>query len=240
MSGYGGFGFDFKTARYDFSGFKEIAKALKQMYEDGSTLPGMEALDIDPLRAQFAEGKIGMYLSYSSEPGVYKTQFPAKIEWAAAPAPTIDGTVKGASGFLGGQWLAINANSEKKDAAWKFLNYMYGDQILQGYQEKGYGISMVSKIIDKAKQPDLEGIEYFLPDKNDGVWPVKPSITVEGTGYQDTFWKYVLQGGDLDQIVDDLNTRYNASLDKAIQSGDVTIQPDPDFDPSKLAGQFAK
>lgn len=38
-------------------------------------LPGVESLDIDPLRAQFAEGKIGMYMSYSSEPGVYKNQF---------------------------------------------------------------------------------------------------------------------------------------------------------------------
>ena len=240
MSGFGGFGFDFKTARYDFAGFKEIAKAFKQMYDDGSTIPGMEALDIDPLRAQFAEGKIGMYLSYSSEPGVYKTQFPAKIDWAAAPAPTIDGTVKGASGFLGGQWLAISAASDKKDAAWKFINYMYGDQILQDYHEQGYGISMVSSIIDKAKQPDLKGIEGFLPNKNDGVWPIKPTVNVEGSGYQETFFKYMLQGGDLDKDVESLNKRYNAALDKAIETGDVKIEADPDFDPAKLGGAFAQ
>ncbi|SFB07699.1 multiple sugar transport system substrate-binding protein [Cohnella sp. OV330] len=240
LSGYGGFGFDFKTARYDFSGFKEIAKAFKQMVDDGSTLPGMEALDIDPLRAQFAEGKIGMYLSYSSEPGVYKTQFPAKIDWAAAQAPTIDGTVKGASGFLGGQWLAINANSEHKDAAWKFVNYMYGNEILKEYQEKGYGISMVADIISSAEKPDINGIEGFMPSKYDGVWPVQPTVTVEGSKAEDAFWKYILVGGDLDQIVGDLNDRYNSALDKAIADGDVTIEPDPDFDSTKLAGAFAE
>lgn len=240
LSGYGGFGFDFKTASYDFSGFKQIAKAFKQMYDDKSTMPGMEALDIDPLRAQFAEGKIGMYLSYSSEPGVYKSQFPAKINWAAAPAPTIDGTVKGTSGFLGGQWLAISSGSDKKDAAWKFINYMYGDQILQDYHEKGYGISMVSPIIDKAKQPDINGIEGFLPNKDDGIWPIKPTVNVEGAGYQETFWKYILQGGDLDKIVEALNTRYNEALNKAIETGDVQIEADPDFDPVKLGGAFAQ
>lgn len=240
LSGYGGFGFDFKTARYDFSGFKAIAEAYKQMYDDGSTLPGMEALDIDPLRAQFAEGKIGMYMSYSSEPGVYKSQFPAKINWSSAPAPTIDGTVKGASGFLGGQWLAISATSDKKDAAWKFINFMYGDKILTEYHEKGYGISMVKKIIDTAKQPDLSGIEGFLPNKDDGVWPIKPTVNVEGAGYQEAFWKYILQGGDLDKIIEDLNTRYNAALDKAIETGDVKVEPDPDFDPAKLSGSFAQ
>lgn len=240
LSGYGGFGYDFKTARFDVSGFKEIAKAFKQMRDDGSTLPGMEALDIDPLRAQFAEGKIGMYLSYSSEPGVYKSQFPAKINWAAAPAPTIDGTIKGASGFLGGQWLAINKDSKKKDAAWKFINYMYGDDILQPYHEKGYGISMVPSIIDKVKKPEINGIEGFLPNKYDGVWPIQPTVNVQGVKLEDAFWKYILEGGDLDKIVTDLNKRYNDALDKAIANGEVKVTPDPNFDPAKMQGTFAK
>ncbi|MCZ8516577.1 sugar ABC transporter substrate-binding protein [Paenibacillus filicis] len=240
LSGYGGFGYDFKTARYDFSGFKEITKAFKQMRDDGSTLPGMEALDIDPLRAQFAEGKIGMYLSFSSEPGVYKSQFPAKINWAAAPAPTIDGSIKGASGFLGGQWLAINKDSKKKDAAWKFINYMYGDDILQPYHEKGYGISMVPSIISKVKKPDINGIEGFLPNKYDGVWPIVPTVTVQGVKYEDAFWKYILEGGDLDKVIADLNKRYNEALDKAIANGEVKAKPDASFDPAKMQGTFAK
>lgn len=239
LSGYGGFGYNFQTARYDFSGFKEIAKAYKQMRDDGSTLPGMEALDIDPLRAQFAEGKIGMYLSYSSEPGVYKNQFPAKINWAAAPAPTIDGTIKGASGFLGGQWLAINKDSKNKDAAWKFISYMYGDDILQPYHEKGYGISMVPSIISKVKTPEINGIEGFLPNKYDGVWPIHPTINVQGVKSEDAFWKYILEGGDLDEIVADLNKRYNEALDKAVADGEVKVTPDPDFDPAKMQGTFA-
>lgn len=79
-----------------------------------------------------------------------------------------------------------------------------------------------------------------MPNKNDGVWPIKPTVNVEGSGYQETFFKYMLQGGDLDKDVESLNKRYNAALDKAIETGDVKIEADPDFDPAKLGGAFAQ
>lgn len=234
LSGYGGFGYDHKTGQYDFSYFKDIINAFKQMKEDGSMLPGVESLDIDPLRAQFAEGKIGMYLSFSSEPGVYKNQFPAKIKWAGAMAPTIDGNMNGASGLLGGQWLVMSNQSENKEAAWKFMQYMYSDEVLKTYHESGFGMSMVPHIAESAAAPQIEGIEGFLPNKHDGVWPLHPTVTVEGSDNWMEFWKYVVQGGDWDQLVQDLNDRYNTALEKARASGEVKIEANPNFDPASL------
>ncbi|MBB3111511.1 multiple sugar transport system substrate-binding protein [Paenibacillus phyllosphaerae] len=235
-NGDGGFGYDFKTARYDWSSYKPIIEAFKKMVDDGSTMPGMESLDIDPLRAQFAEGKIGMYISFSSEPGVYQNQFPAKIDWAAAPVPTTDGQVHGKTSFTGGQWLAINAQSKNKEAAWKFMQYMYGDDILKTYQEKGFGLSMVPSITASAAKPSINGIEGFMPTENDGTWPLDPTsaIKVEGIMATDAFFKYMLSGGNLDEIVNDLNKRYNDALDQAIAAGEVTAEPDPAFDPMTL------
>jgi multiple sugar transport system substrate-binding protein len=240
VSGYGGFGYDFKTAKYDFTGMKPIIQAFKQIKDDGSMLPGVESLDIDPLRAQFAEGKIGMYLSYSAEAGVYQSQFPAKIDWAAAPVPSIDGKFNGASGFLGGQWLALSSKTTKKDAAWKFMQYMYGDTNLQQYQENGFGISMVPSISAVAKKPEVKGIDGFLPNKYDGVWPVSPSVAVQGTKSDDAFFKYMLSGGDLDAVIKDLNARYNAALEAAVAKGEVKAAPMPDFNPASLAGKYSK
>jgi multiple sugar transport system substrate-binding protein len=240
LNGYGGYGFDFKTGRFDVSGFKPIVEAFRQMQVDGSTLPGMESLDIDPLRAQFAEGKIGMYISFSSEPGVYQNQFPAKIRWAAAQVPTFDGTVRGASGFLGGQWLSISKNSKHKKEAAKFLNFMYGEQILLDYQEKGFGISMVPSVLSKAKKADIKGFEWFVPTKYDGAWPIQPTVAIQGEKYQDAFFKYMLQGGDLDKIIADLNKRYNEALDKAIAAKEVDVKPDPSFDPKNLQNMLVK
>ncbi|SDE19872.1 multiple sugar transport system substrate-binding protein [Paenibacillus sp. UNCCL117] len=238
LSGHQGLGYDIKTGKFDFAPYGEAIKYFKQMYEDGSILPGAETLDIDPMRAQFAAGKIGMYLSFSTEPGVYKDQFPTQINWGGALAPTLDGKRGGTSEIVSaGTWLGLSEKSPNKDAAWKFIQFMYGDDVLTTYHEKGFGIAVVPSIAEKAKQPQVPGMEGFLVGKLDSLWPVSPNVTPEGINYADAFFKYMLTGGDLDKIVQDLNTRYNAALDKAVQKGDVKIKPDPAFDPSKLQGK---
>jgi multiple sugar transport system substrate-binding protein len=238
LSGHQGLGFDVKTGKFDFAPYAEVMTYFKQMYDNGSIIPGAETLDIDPLRAQFAAGKIGMYLSFSTEPGVYKDQFPTQIKWAGALAPTLDGKINGTSEIVSaGTWLGINNKSANKDAAWKFMQYMHGDEILTTYHEKGFGISIVPSIVEKAKNADIPGMEGFLISKMDSMWPVSPTVTPEGANYGDTFFKYMLTGGDLKKITEDLNTRYNAALAKDVEKGSVKVAPNPTFDPSKLQGK---
>jgi len=238
LSGYQGLGFDFKTGQFDFAPYSQVVDYFKQMYEDGSILPGAETLDIDPLRAQFAAGKIGMYLSFSTEPGVYKDQFPTEINWAGALAPTLDGQIKGTSEVVSaGTWLGISEKSANKEAAWKFMNYMYGDEILTTYHEKGFGIAVVPSIVEKAGNPDIVGMEGFLIGEHDSLWPVAPAITPEGAGYADQFFRYMLEGGDLKAIAEGLNKQYNDALAKAVEKGEVTVTPDPAFDPSHPQGK---
>lgn len=237
LSGYQGLGFDLKTGQFDFAPYSQVIEYFKQMYEDKSILPGAEALDIDPLRAQFAAGKIGMYLSFSTEPGVYKDQFPTTINWAGALAPTLDGQIKGTSEIVSaGTWLGISAQSANKEAAWKFMQYMYGDEILKTYHEKGFGIAVVPHIVEQAKNPDIAGMEGFLVGEHDSIWPVSPNVTPEGANYADAFFKYMLSGGDAKSITDDLNARYNAALAKAVEKGEVAVTPNPAFDPANPQG----
>ncbi|WP_235941750.1 ABC transporter substrate-binding protein [Paenibacillus puerhi] len=237
-------GYNLKTGQYDFGAYKETVEALRQMRLDGSMLPGSEALDIDPLRAQFAQGKIGMYVNHSAEPAVYNTQFPAQIKWASAPVPTIDGNKKGASLVNGGAYLSISAESDKKDKAWKFIEYMYSDEVQTGYHEKGYGVSILPHITANAKQGELPGMEGFVPTAFDAIYPAAPTYTVEGkvegVKKSDAFTKYMIQGGDLDQVIADLNTRYNAALDKVKAAGDTKAKADPSFDSAKLQGTLGK
>ncbi|MEK8212166.1 ABC transporter substrate-binding protein [Paenibacillus sp. FSL L8-0463] len=238
LSGYQGLGYDLKTGQFDFAPYAQVIEYFKQMYKDGSILPGAESLDIDPLRAQFAAGKIGMYLSFSTEPGVYKDQFPTEINWAGALAPTLDGQIKGTSEIVSaGTWLGINAKSAHQEAAWKFMQYMYGDDILKTYHEKGFGIAVVPSIVEKAQNPDIKGMEGFLVGEHDSLWPAAPGVTPEGATYADAFFKYMLSGGDAKAIAEDLNSRYNAALTKAVEKGEVMVTPDPAFNPSKPQGE---
>lgn len=235
LSGHQGLGYDFKTAQFDFAPYSQVIEYFKQMWDDGSILPGAETLDIDPMRAQFAAGKIGMYLSFSTEPGVYKDQFPTDIHWGGALAPTIDGKRDGTSEIVSaGTWLGISDKSKNKDAAWQFMAYMYRDEVLTAYHEQGFGISVVPSIAEKAKNPDVPGMEGFLVGDNDSIWPVSPSVTPEGANYGDAFFKYMLSGGDLAKVTADLNARYNDALAKAKEKGEVKAEADPSFDPAKL------
>ncbi|MGO4791084.1 ABC transporter substrate-binding protein [Paenibacillus sp. 2KB_20] len=234
ISGISGDGYDFSTGNYDFTGFIPIISAFRTMVENGSTLPGSESLDIDPLRAQFADGKIGMYLSYSSEPSIYKFQFPAKIQWGAALPPSIDGTYKGVinQGVGATRWLSISSQSKHKEEAWKFLRYMYSDEVLIGYQEAGLGILSVDAVAAKARKPDIDGITGFFPGDYDGIWPASPQgFKPKGKEWEDEFVKYIMIGGDLDRLVEDLNARYNAALDQERAAGRVNTQAIPSFDP---------
>ncbi|WP_018752537.1 ABC transporter substrate-binding protein [Paenibacillus sanguinis] len=238
LSGHQGLGFDMKTGQFDFEPYSQVIEYFKQMYEDGSILPGAESLDIDPLRAQFAAGKIGMYLSFSTEPGVYQDQFPTEIDWAGALAPTLDGQIKGTSEIVSaGTWLGISATSAHQEAAWKFMQYMYGDEVLKAYHEKGFGIAIVPHIVEQAKNPEIDGMEGFLVGEHDSLWPATPSVTPEGSTYADAFFKYMLDGGDLKAVTADLNARYNEALSKSVEKGEVTVTPNPAFDPSKPQGE---
>lgn len=170
-------GYDFKTGKFDFSVYKPILQAFKQIVDDGSMFPSYQSLDIDPLRSQFAAGKIGMYLSISAEPGVYSTQFKPVMDWAAAPVPTIDATVKGASLIGRSDWLAMSAQSTNKAAAWKVIQYFFNKEFLVGYHEGGYGISVLPQVLQVAKPPTLAGIQYFIPNDTDANWPYAPTVS---------------------------------------------------------------
>ncbi|RRJ66087.1 sugar ABC transporter substrate-binding protein [Paenibacillus oralis] len=237
-------GFNFQTGQFDFTVYKEVLQALHQIKADGSMLPGSESLDIDPLRAQFAQGKIGMYFNHSAEPSVYKTQFPTDIRWAAAMPPTIDGQQNGAVQVLAGSYLALSRNSEHKEEAWKFIEWMYSDEVRIAYQEGGYGISVIPSVSAKAKAPDIAGIENFLPTSLDGIYPATPLVAtegrVEGAKKVDVFNKFIFDGQNLDKVLSDLNARYNAALEKAKAAGDTTIEADSGFNAANLQGSLVE
>jgi multiple sugar transport system substrate-binding protein len=237
-------GYNYKTGKFDFSVYKPIAEALHQMKVDGSLLPGVESLDIDPLRAQFAAGKIGMYFNHSGEPGVYQNQFPTKVRWAAALPPTIDGKQAGTVSVIAGNYVGISKNTANKEKAWKFMEHLASLEFQKEYHEKGFGISIVPDVNASASKPSIPGIEGFLPTKYDALYSPPPlsvsEAKVEGIKTGNAITKYMLEGGDVDALLNDLTTRYNAGLDKARAAGDTKSKANPDFDPNKLQGTLAK
>lgn len=230
--------YDFKTGKYDFMTMKPIIQAYKKMYDDKSMFPGIEGLDIDPLRSQFAEGKIGMYISGNWEVGVYAQQFPAKIDWGAAPVPAVKGEVKGTTEVANaGKWIGISSKSQNKDAAWKVFNWFHRDEVLKEYHEKGYGFSVVPSVVKIAKDSDAKGVQDFKLTKGiDSLWPASPhkqSMKIEGKTMHDVYAAIILGQAKMDEGLADLNKRYTDALEKAVKEGKVDKIVIPGFDPLK-------
>ena len=235
-------GYDFKTGAYDFSGYKPILEAYRDLFTSGAAFPGSESLDIDPLRTQFAAGKIGMYISWNhSEPGVYLNQFPTEEPWDVAPLPTIDGSEAGSQHLnLAGRWFLMNANSQHKDEAWKVMEFLYSDDLLSGYHTNGLGLVMVPSVLEKAESPEtIQRWPGLALTEKDKIWPPLPTgVKPEGNDMYYVFNQIVLGGLDIDQGIADLNARYNAAYEKAVQDGVAKKIQYPEFDPANPGAVF--
>ncbi len=234
-------GYDFKTGKYDFTGYKPILKAYRDIFTTNGGFPGCESLDIDPLRTQFAAGKIGMYISYThAEPGVYQNQFPTKEDWDMAPLPTINGKVKGSNPIiLAGGCFLMSGKTKHSEESWKVMKYLYSDELLAGYHENGLGIVLVPSVLKKARVPEtIKKWPAVQFDKNDKIWPKGPAVRPEGKDMYQVFVEIIYGVTDLDKGLDDLNNRYNSTYNKAISDGRTERIIYPGFDPANPGKVF--
>lgn len=231
MSGCNHGGYDYKTGAYDFSQWKELLKTAAKLYTDGSVLPGSETQGVDNSRALFAQGSFAVWGNASQEAGVFTEQFPCNFDWGVAELPTMDGNVKGALNCTPNFGFAMLSSCENKDAAWEVISYFSSEEILKGYFEGGYSAPLsdyMAGAIDSSKAGRLA--DFALHDYED-VYPSLPAITLEGDDYPTVFFNVILGNVSVDDAIDDLNTRYNAALERGLSNGQCTRLVIEDFDP---------
>lgn len=227
--------YDWKNGKYDFTQLKPYMETIKKIVDSKSMLPGYESLDIDPLRNQFAAGKIGMYMSLSAEPSVYDSQYPTKVNWGVAQVPTFDGQAPKGANYINaaGNWLYISSTSEHKKEAWEFMQFIHSDDVLVPYFELGKGVAIIPSVTAKAKESSLKNFKDFVP-KDDAIWPVYPVHKVEGKAWQGVVVEYIFGLLPIDKAIDDMNKRYNQGLDDAEGSGIAKRVVIPDFNARNL------
>lgn len=236
----GGFGrreFDYKNGAFDFSVLKPYAEMVKQLRDDNSLFPGAEGLDNDTARAQFAEGNVGMMFAVSWDVAVFNDQFPVKIAMGITEVP-----VPEAIGFKykselvseGEWWLGSGIPASKKDAVWEVYKWLNSDEIVTLKYEAAKNIPVNPTIAARANKPDVMGFAEFSDVKNNTVYPVVPSVNVEGDTYDILFYKAVTGQFSIDEAVRRSNQAYNAALQRAIADKEIDINDFkiPDFSPA--------
>lgn len=221
------FYYDFSEGKYDFTDYAKVVQSFADIYADGSFFPGAESLDMDPLRTQFALGKIGMYISGYWEVSVYDSQFPTDQDWAACVMPTYDGTVDGVNTMnSAGRSFCISSQCKNPEAAWEVLKYISTDEFMAEYQEGGYGNIIVPSIAAKAKTSTIYGSDFFKLADTDTIQPLAPEMAgleIEGRTFYDEFGAVILGEESIDGVADAMTEKYNAALNEAVSSG--SMQP---------------
>lgn len=222
-------GFDFAKGEYDFRGYQELLEYWTQLLADDCAFPGCESLDIDPLRTQFANGKIGMYISWThSEPGVYRDQFPMDSDkWDVAPIPTVGGQENGKQNITFTSAYLINAKGPNTELAFKVYKDIFSSEdFLIGYHEGGYGVSIIPSIVEKANlNEEIASKEWLQMQDIDDVLPLTPqeknaqAVVAEGEDYYKTFESIYYGGADMTSTLQDLTDRYNKAYRQGIADG---------------------
>ncbi len=234
-------GYNFETGEYDFSGYEELLGYWTELLSEECAFPGCESLDIDPLRTQFANGKIGMYISWThSEPGVYREQFPMDSEkWDVAPIPTIDGKENGKQNITFTSAYLVNAKSDNAELAFKVYKEIFtSEDFLIGYHEGGYGVSIIPSIVEKATlNEEIADKEWLQIQDIDDVLPLTPqeknpqAVIVEGEDYYKTFESIYYGGADMTSTLAELTERYNKAYKQGVEDGTGTEILIENYDP---------
>ncbi len=222
-------GYDFAKGEYDFTPWADSLKLWKDLLSEESAFPGCESLDIDPLRTQFAAGKIGMYMSYShAEPGVYQNQFPMDShKWDCVPIPTAAGKTAGKQYFTGTGGYVLNAKSPNVEKAFKVYKDIFANEdYLVGYYEGGFGVSILPSVLEKAKpSEDFQKKEWLKITDIDSLLPKPPhtafasGMVVEGEDMYKTCESVYYGDTDVDTALKDLTERYNKAYEEAVKNG---------------------
>ena len=217
--------YDYVNGKFDFSGYKEILEKGKRFIDEEIAYPDQQG--VDNMRALFAEGEFALWGNASQEAGVFTSQLPIEdFEWGVAEVPSLDGEIKGALQTTPSKGYAIMSSSEHPDEAWKVIQYFQSEEFL-----KGYCLPITSYMDEKIDKSKIGRLADFSLLDYESVYPAVPTINLTGDDYRTVMWNAIMGYVDVDDAIEDLNTRYNEAYEADIESGSVKRLVIEDYDP---------
>ena len=224
----GVFYYDYANGKFDFSGYKPFLEAGRELV--AVAYPDQQG--VDNMRAQFAAGSFALWGNASQEAGVFTNQFPVEaFEWGVAPVPSLDGEIKGALQVNPNKGYLMLEGCKNKDAAWEVIKFFQSEEFLVGYMEGGFDLPITSYIDEKIDKSKMGRMADFNLLPYESVYPAVPTINLTGDDYRTQLWNAIMGHMDIDEAINDLNTRYNAAYDEDISYGSVKRLVISDYDP---------
>lgn len=227
--------FDWKTAKFDFTKQKRALEFLISLDKEKIMAPGALLLDIEVARAQFGQGKYAMMIDGNWQVAQFgNNEIKCDVDWDSAPIPVFEGDKRGKSFMFFDMSKLIAAGSKYPDQSWNFVKFLLDNQ--GEFVKSGEPLRTMIKANDAANIPaNYKGIKNFTDIENSKAFPLQVHnflTKLEGDKVEMVYQSIFAGKTSIDKGLEDLNTRYNAALDKALAEGsiskeDITI---PGFD----------
>lgn len=219
--------YNVSTHKFEFEKYGPAIELFQSMIAEKQVYPGSTTLDIDSLRAAFAQGKIGMYIGQPADASILDLQLKTQQDWAASPIPVESGAPKQEIVHPGGAY-AINSQTKHKEAAVKVLEALLSKELNVKLGNIG-SILPASAEISSAdlSAPGISQLPQFefSPDSIQRAAPNYPTdaLKVQGANAQEGVIRILETGGDPTNALAELSTKYNDALDKAVSSKKMNL-----------------
>jgi len=234
---------NFTEGKFQFADFTPYYEMLSRIRAGGAMFPGMETLSDDQQRAQFAAGNIGFIGGAGWNVGVLYEQFPFNPPdgWDYAPLPVQNLNQTYAVPVNGSVSYLVNANikndKDKLNKIGEVIKLFCGDETQMLMFTAGKHVPLRADIAAKAapaKQPQYTS--YGKVADRLVTMPTSPvtRITPEGPDRVAVIGQ-ILTGqipiSGIRAALTDLDRRYNAAFDLAVQRGQLKRENfiDPTF-----------
>jgi multiple sugar transport system substrate-binding protein len=211
---------DWSRGRWAINGYRRVFQLLLDLQKEGSLFPGADMLTNEALRAQFAEGRVAMFMGESWDVGVLNEQFRTKCDWGVAPIPTYDGKYHGKPrAMVTGGYFCINAQTRYKRQAWEVVKWFSRYEVRARMVENGKCIDPDPVVAKRyVKKPYLvRGFKEFagtLDDDYLATYPYLPGWREPNVTPFNILRGALKLGWDLDTRLNVLDQAWNFELDK--------------------------
>jgi multiple sugar transport system substrate-binding protein len=216
--------FDKATQQFNIPQYEPVVALYREMMLNGYVFPGASSLDNDPMRAAFAEGKIGMYVGQSWDVATLNNQFNAQVDWAAAPLPVPDGAELLRINSSPGKPYAIAANTEHPEEAAMVLEWLISPETVGALQKMGMANALLPAAQTAEFQPEgSKQFPMFLADDLDVAPPLSPAqfIKVQGKSLKDVLLELIQTDQPIAPALEELNAQYNQLYQDGISDGSI-------------------
>ncbi|WP_379145818.1 ABC transporter substrate-binding protein [Paenibacillus sp. sgz500992] len=170
--------YNYRTGRYDLSGYAPWLQMLLDMKAQGSLYPGETLLKRNSALRQFADGNIGM-MYVTSKDYVKLQEYMPKDDWAVALPPVTSRAQKGAGALMmiPHSPLVVNSAASNREAAVKVWEFLQSKEFLTILFKQALALPVVDGILDLPNMaPGLGHFSEFYPTAEDSIYPLAPQI----------------------------------------------------------------